>query len=238
MTQIPPGWYPDPAPAQLGQAQGQRYWDGQQWTEHITPGAPVQTAPYPTAYPATYQVAGVATTPDGQPLAGWWARVGAYLLDGLFVLVATIALSFPWMAKIFRAAFDAAERAGQAAQNGQPGPFVPPDVAGQAVAVTIIGLVVSIVYNVGFLRWKAATPGKMALGLRVRLRETPGQLSWGTCLARWGAQDGIVTVLRLVPFVSVIGSLYFLLDSLWPLWDSKKQAIHDQVARTNVVKVR
>jgi uncharacterized RDD family membrane protein YckC len=26
-----------------------------------------------------------------------------------------------------------------------------------------------------------------------------------------------------------------MLDSLWPLWDDEKQAIHDKVAATNVV---
>lgn len=30
----PPGWYPDPG------GQGQRYWDGRQWTQHLGPGAP------------------------------------------------------------------------------------------------------------------------------------------------------------------------------------------------------
>jgi len=32
--------------------------------------------------------------------------------------------------------------------------------------------------------------------------------------------------------------LYSLLDVLWPLWDDKKQAIHDKIAGTNVVRVR
>jgi uncharacterized RDD family membrane protein YckC len=29
-----------------------------------------------------------------------------------------------------------------------------------------------------------------------------------------------------------------LLDYLWPLWDDKKQALHDKVAKTNVVRTR
>jgi uncharacterized RDD family membrane protein YckC len=29
-----------------------------------------------------------------------------------------------------------------------------------------------------------------------------------------------------------------LLDHLWPAWDGKKQAIHDKIARTNVVRSR
>ena len=42
MTQIPAGWYPDPDP-DAPEPKGQRYWDGQQWTEHVQP-AP-QSAP-------------------------------------------------------------------------------------------------------------------------------------------------------------------------------------------------
>lgn len=35
--QTPPGWYPRPsAPGSLG------YWDGEHWTEHLAPVAPVQ----------------------------------------------------------------------------------------------------------------------------------------------------------------------------------------------------
>ena len=35
-----------------------------------------------------------------------------------------------------------------------------------------------------------------------------------------------------------IASFYPVLDGLWPLWDSKKQAVHDKIARTNVVLTR
>jgi len=35
--------------------------------------------------------------------------------------------------------------------------------------------------------------------------------------------------------LSLISSLAYLLDVLWPLWDDKRQAIHDKAAATNVV---
>jgi hypothetical protein len=46
---------------------------------------------------------------------------------------------------------------------------------------------------------------------------------------------GLVSV---VPLVGLLGSAYSLLDDLWPLWDGRRQALHDKVARTNVVRTR
>jgi uncharacterized RDD family membrane protein YckC len=250
MTQIPAGWYPDPAPGQPGEPPGQRYWDGTQWTEHVAPGA-VQTAPYPTQYPepypgqyATYAGPAPATTPDGQPLSGWWYRVAAFLLDKLILTVLTLAVGFPFVLRIGHIYTRFMQQAQAAARNGSdPNGAVrllQSHIAGPALVVALIGLVLGFAYHVGFLKWKQATPGKLALGLRVRLRETPGPMSLATCALRWLAQFGAVGLLQLLPVVALKGlvGLYPLLDDLWPLWDSKNQAVHDKVARTNVVRIR
>lgn len=255
MTQIPAGWYPDPDPQQP-EPKGQRYWDGQQWTEHVQP-APGQPAPAQTAYgepgpggaPAYTPMApyggGVqiarATTPDGQELAGWWMRVAAYLMDGVIVGVLSVIVALPWMRQIFDAYGDFFASAVDAAESGSgtvPGQAeLMAEIAGPLVTVSLIGLAISLVYHATFLRWKAATPGKLALGLRVRLRETPGQLSWGTILKRWFGQFGYA-LLSAVPVLGSVASLYPLIDGLWPLWDTKKQALHDKIAATNVVRQR
>lgn len=251
MTQIPAGWYPDPDPDQP-EPRGQRYWDGQQWTEHVQPppGQPVagQQPGYGSApayapgapYGGGVQIAR-ATTPDGQELAGWWMRVAAYLLDGVIVGVLSAIIAFPWMRQIFEAYGDFFASAVDAAESGSgtvPGQteFMA-QIAGPLVTVSVIGLGISLVYHAGFLKWRAATPGKLALGLRVRLRETPGPLSWSTILKRWAGQNWYAVV-SAVPVLGGIASLYPLLDGLWPLWDSRKQALHDKVAATNVVRRR
>lgn len=279
MTQIPPGWYPDPDPAQP-EPRGQRYWNGQSWTAHVQPapgqpghgqappqpGAPVQ-APYGEAapgqpgpaqqpYAAASEPAGGyapmapygggvqiarATTPDGQELAGWWLRVAAYLLDGLIVGGLTVLVAFPWMTRIGDAYGSFISQAMDAAESGSA--QVPDqaalmsEIAGPLLVVSLIGLVISFAYHAGFLRWKAATPGKLALGLRIRLRETPGPLAWGTIVKRWLGQFGYA-ILSIVPILGSIVSLYPLIDGLWPLWDSRKQALHDKIAATNVVRLR
>jgi len=271
MTQIPAGWYPDPDPAQ-SLPDVQRYWDGQQWTEHVhAPAGPAPAYPgesaaqsgqsgqsgqpgqphagqapaYPVQGPSgqlpgsSAQVpGGPATTPDGQQLAGWWRRVGAYVLDILVVTPVVLVLALPWVREIVSAYADLVSEAMRAAEPGGTGPdptSLTTDLAVPFLILTLIGLGVNFAYHVSFLKWKAATPGKLVLGLRVRLRETPGPLSWGTVLLRWLGQFGY-GLLGLVPVLGTILSIYPLIDSLWPLWDAKKQAVHDKIAKTNVVR--
>ena len=58
---------------------------------------PYPPAPYQTGYPAGPMAGGgqAATTADGVPLSGWWWRVLAALLDGLFTGFLVSALTFP-----------------------------------------------------------------------------------------------------------------------------------------------
>jgi uncharacterized RDD family membrane protein YckC len=88
----PPGWYPDPSDASQ-----QRYWDGVAWTEATAPaapgygyGAPGYTAPgyaspgYGAGYQTTQVGYGYAQA-VGAPLAGFWIRFAAYMVDA-FIL--------------------------------------------------------------------------------------------------------------------------------------------------------
>ena len=299
MTQIPAGWYPDPGTTPTGGQPQHRWWDGQQWTEHVQPAAagsgtraaatePVNphdtpdTAPYPSqpdayqgsygrhpgrsgasspgqapgstpygaSYPTQYgasyptrpgeQGDGLARTPDGQRLAGWWRRLGAYLLDGILIGAVSAAVGWSLVQRIadaYRAYFDQAVRA---AQDGTAGPSQSDllgHVAGAMAGFTAITLLVSLVYTAAFLKTRAATPGKLALGMQVRLRDQPGPLGWRTILLRWLVQN-VATLLNVLPGIGTIASLFPLLDGLWPLWDGKKQALHDKAARTNVVLTR
>jgi uncharacterized RDD family membrane protein YckC len=263
MTQIPAGWYPDPDPNQPVSAPGQkrqRYWDGQQWTEHVQPGVGQPAAPGGTLggtqggydqgtatqdyqpmapYAGGVQIAR-ATTPDGQPLAGWWIRVAAFLIDTVIVSVVGALLGFTWVRQITEAYTDFIDQTRDAVRAGSAMPDTTDlmaDIAGPLLAFSLLSLAVSFAYHAGFLKWKAATPGKLALGLRVRLRETPGPLSWATVVKRWVTQKGYA-ILTVVPILGSVIIIYPLLNGLWPLWDSRKQALHDKVAKTNVVRQR
>ena len=77
----------------------------------------------------------------------------------------------------------------------------------------------------------------MAVGIKIRLRDTPGPLSWGTIGMRWLGQN-LASFLGLIPVIGVVASFYPWIDCLWPLWDGKRQALHDKIAKTNVVRTR
>jgi len=178
----------------------------------------------------------LATTPDGVVLSGWWKRVAARIIDIIIVSIVALPLIFVPLQKVFDtlwAYFDevfAAAQAGSSTIPEQP----TAEFATPLLLVSLIMLAVHVVYEVAFLTTKGATPGKMALGISVRLRDKPGPPPLVAVLKRTAVQEG-GSLLALVPNVGIFGSMFGLVDSLWPLWDDKKQAIHDKVAATNVV---
>jgi uncharacterized RDD family membrane protein YckC len=229
MAQIPPGWYPDPAPAAPGAPPMVRWWNGYVWTEHVAPG--VMPAP---AYTSTLDLDGVThVTPDGVTLAGWWSRVAARILDELLVGVVILGLAYPWLHPIINRYIDFF-RAADDGVNPSVNQLMR-DVLPDFVVVVLIGLAISVVYEVGFLAWRRATPGKMALGLQVRLRERDA-LPFRANVLRMLFKIGYA-VFNAVPLLNLFTGIYALLNELWPLWDGKRQALHDKVAKTNVVKV-
>ncbi|HSX67000.1 RDD family protein [Nocardioides sp.] len=237
MSDAPAGWYPDPTPATA--APSLRYWDGQAWTAHVAPG----TQPATHAAHALQQG---PTTPDGVPLAGWGIRLAAYLIDLLPIWLLSTLLSIP--AQI--AMQDEMNRLGEElAETGDMAAFWDGwlETTREAMAWQWPLSLLILAYFVLMLRWKGATVGKLALGLRVRRRDEPGPLPWSTILLRVAAFNGVgfLPVLAfysgswaMVVLVLLALTVYVFADVLWPLWDKDRQALHDKVARTNVVKVR
>lgn len=251
-TQPPPAAYPfgtdphaGPPPVAPGQPPVGGYppqpYPGQPYAGQPYPGQPYPPAPYPGAPPFGTPWANPRDfTPDGERLSGWWRRFGAYVIDGLITGLLGFLIGMPWWRRIvsayiefINASIDAAEQGGQAPDPQSFADQVRPELS----VVVVIAIVIGFVYHVGFLRWRAATPGKMALGLKVRLRDAPGPLSWSTVLMRWLGQN-IASLFSLIPLVGSLAALYTPLDGLWPLWDPHRQAIHDKIAKTNVVRTR
>ena len=242
MTQTPPGWYPDPTPSRPDQGPALRWWDGARWTEQVTalPPAAATRPDYPSqAYGSPTPP---ATTPDGQPLAGWWQRVGAWIIDSFITFPIAVVVGLPFIIPMARAFADEWNQVMDEIESGTSSPQAfgagfQNEIMWYVLGFTLVALVVGAAYEIGFLRWKQATPGKMLLGLQVRLRERPGTLPWGCLFLRWFIKN-LGNILGQIPFVGGLLNIAWLVNFLWPLWDDKRQALHDKAAGTNVVRVR
>lgn len=146
--------------------------------------------------------------PGGHPLGSAWARIGARLIDALILIAGTTVLA---------AAF---------------GGFDDPDEFN--AGATIISILAAVSYEVGFIGVIGATPGKLALGLRVISQEDgrtpPG---WDKAFLRYAP-----FLVALVPEIGPLLSLGVVVVSLvWLGTDDRRRTVYDRVATTYVVKV-
>ena len=87
------------------------------------------------------------------------------------------------------------------------------------------GLLLSLVYfTLGHGGASGQTWGKKLAGIRV-VHESGAPIGYVRALIRWAVAIGL-SILLIVPN---------LIDVLWPLWDSKKQALRDKAVGSIVV---
>ena len=157
-------------------------------------------------------------TPEGfRTYADFGPRLGAYLIDALIQLVPAIAL-FVALLVVALAAFDL-ESSGAGDEEAAAWAFV---------SVLLGGGVAAFVWAWGYRWWGNATGrpfGKRLVGIRV--------VSEATGLPP-GVGNGFVRL--IVEFALGIFSPFNLIDYFWPLWDARKQTIHDKAAGTVVVR--
>lgn len=194
-------------------------------------GAPYATPPVRTPEP---------TTADGrQALASYGARVGAYLIDGLIVMVLNAVVAgwawWLWISDYMTFVVDAAVANEPERVEGLKPEQMLAMLDWKFFFIALaLSLLVQAIYHIGFLTTRSATPGKMALGLSVRRVDRPGRLSVGTAFMRMLLPLG-VGVLSVVPVVSYLMSFVSIADLVWPIKDPKRQALHDKIAGTQVV---
>lgn len=93
-------------------------------------------------------------------------------------------------------------------------------VVGVAVGVTYFALL-----NGGR---RGQTLGKMVWDVKVRDAATGGPLG----LPKAGLRYLVPAVIVAIP---ILGLVLWLLDGCWPLWDGRRQALHDKLAGSQVV---
>jgi uncharacterized RDD family membrane protein YckC len=198
------------------------------------PAGPAPASPPAWAPPEPPPVAWAAPPPQPGPApgiqyAGFWIRLGAYLIDAIPLLV----LSFVFLLPLFGAM-------GEAFRDIPPPPRGTPVnspeyqewqrllterlTSATASVTSSSGLVqlASIAYFVGFWAWRGATPGMMLLGLRIA-RDVDGTPPG---LGR--------SILRYIGYF--ISALVLFIGFIWIAFDSKKQGWHDKLAGTVVVR--
>lgn len=175
-------------------------------------------------------VAVVPVDPLGRPLAEWWKRLVAYLIDsaiisvplGIVISVFSILLFIPAVSTTTTTEFDTVE-------TNPPSDAV---VAG-------LGLGLLVVYGLSFLvpflyftimngGASGQTVGKKIMKIATRDAHGGGPVGYGRSFLRY------LLMSLIGVFTCGIGSI---LDVLWPLWDAQRQTLHDKVATTLVVEV-
>lgn len=197
------------------------------------------------AYGYSYGYQTGPTTADGVRLAGWWARLAAFIIDSILLGIVTGLTT----ASLLAPYSDAVSRWFEGIASGSTTDLAsllesyptPVGVMGfwPALGAILAPMGVWFVYYLLLTRFRGATVGKMLLGLKVvpvdRGRATE-PVGWGACAVR--------ALLWVLPNISQlalpISFLVFFryLDGLWPVWDRKRQAIHDKAARTQVIRTR
>ena len=185
----PPGGYSPPPPPPPGYSQPPPY------------GGYSSPPPPPDYGYAPYPSSTSARDPWGNPLAEWWQRAVAFIIDfvGIFIVSAIISVPF--------------------ARRGGLGVFA---------LGRFLGFIVNLLYF-GLLNGseRGQTLGKMALGIQTRNVNTGGPLGIGQGILRYFVA-AVLWALCLVPG---------MVDALFPLWDAKRQAIHDKAASSYVRQI-
>jgi uncharacterized RDD family membrane protein YckC len=241
VSDVQPGWYADP-----GAARTLRWWNGTAWTEHTHP------VPDQAPFLGPGQETG-PTTEDGQPLAGFWMRALAYICDSVLIGVASLVFSLPAQIAVQREMLELQDKMNRRIERGrdpQFGQFFDQMMriyTDHAVGLFLVPLLVLIVAQAVFLRWKGATPGKLICGLRVRRLVEPGRLPWSAIAARVAVQFLVVDVIYVLGAASgsfavfILSSLvatgFLLLDDLLATRSSRR-TLHDLAAGTVVVRTR
>jgi uncharacterized RDD family membrane protein YckC len=134
--------------------------------------------------------------------AGFWIRFVAILLDGVILFVASV---------VVQLAFAPMLRSGRMDQMLM--------VLG---AEYLIGMVIGATYEGVFVSRYGATPGKMALDLKV-IRPDGGPISLGRAVGRY--------------FAKIVSGIILMIGYIMAGFDSEKRALHDLICDTRVIKV-
>jgi uncharacterized RDD family membrane protein YckC len=197
-----------------------------------TPAPPTypETAAYPPPAPPTGPPGyphGAAAGPGGYgspataPYATWVVRLGGYLIDAVIFLVVLIVLVL-----LFRHSHalnvHLMARKGTRRRSFSAVPFLITGALWVVYGTVLVGGA------------RGQTFGMMAAGVRAVGDGEREVLGYGRAFVR-ALVEG---VLRLINLVFFLLGLLWVLDMLFPLWDRKRQTLHDKVVGSVVIRTR
>lgn len=160
---------------------------------------------------------GVAgASPQAWRYGGFWIRFGARMIDGLLFMVPIVIMFVLFMPNLMRTRDQAI---------GAPNPVFLGALGLIFFTIIFIG---GCCYEVLMLKYKSATVGKIACGLKV-IRANGQGLSWGVCFGRWFMWNVVTSG---IPYLN---SVIMLISSIMVGVDAEKRALHDRVCDTRVI---
>ena len=136
---------------------------------------------------------------------GFWVRFGAKIIDGIIIGVIQGILNFG---------------VGMVAGISST-PTSPENMTAFFMVFYIVNIGVAVAYTTWFLGKYAATPGKMALGLKV-ITADGGKVSYLKAFGRY--------------FAEIVSGIILCIGYIMAAFDDEKRTLHDRICNTRVVK--
>jgi uncharacterized RDD family membrane protein YckC len=146
---------------------------------------------------------------------GFWIRFGARFIDGLIFTVPILIAAVVLMPNLIRAA-------------GQIPSTPNPMFAFGFLTLFVVGFLAAGCYEILMLKYRSATLGKIACGLKV-IRSDGSSLSWGACFGRFFMWNVVTSG---IPYLN---SVLMLVSAIMLGVDDEKRALHDRVCDTRVI---
>lgn len=143
--------------------------------------------------------------------AGFWIRVAAYIIDNLILWVVQMPIGM-----IFGFIIGALT----ATAGDDPKKVLMITLPIQILNI-LISFIIPCIYSVIFIVKKGATPGKMAVGIKVINADGNEKISVGKAIGRY--------------FAKILSGLIFCIGYLMVAFDDQKRGLHDRICKTLVV---
>lgn len=151
--------------------------------------------------------------------AGFWIRFVALMIDGLIL---TVVFSVIYLVVGILFGISAAALGAAVGRSNDPGAIIAA-LAPFYVFILLFSVAIPLTYNLIFWTRSGATPGKMAVGIKVVTPEG-GRITGGQAVGRH--------------FGQVVSGMILYIGYMMAGWDIEKRSLHDRMAGTRVIYAR